>query len=435
VDQFVLTAFNLRDWRTVKENVKFVVVGHVDHGKSTLIGRLLYDTNSLTQDKIAEIRKASEKTGDLPEFAFVMDHLEEERKNYITIDTAQIFFKTAKRDYTIIDAPGHKQFLKNMITGSTQAEAAVLLIDAEQGLAEQTHRHALILRLLGIKQIIVLINKMDLVAYSQRRFDELKDQIVNRLRELGLEARSELIIPISARLGDNITLKSENLAWDAGLTLLQALDELQPTQRKDTNLLRLPVQDVYDINGERVLVGRIASGVISVGDEVVFQPCGVSATVRQIKKFEEQPDKASAGESIGLILTDDGATGDLGRGQVACTSGDCPDVSERIEAVVFWMSDQALQKGDILDFKCATMQTSCHITEIADRLDSSTLEPVTDTKNQLRDTEIARLTIQMDGCVATDPFEKVPETGRFVLMRDNDTVAGGVLHEQTKAVR
>ncbi|MHC4736890.1 MAG: GTP-binding protein [Planctomycetota bacterium] len=396
----------------MKENVKFVVVGHVDHGKSTLIGRLLYDTNSLPQDKITEIRKASEKTGDLPEFAFVMDHLEEERKNRITIDTAQIFFKTAKRDYTIIDAPGHKQFLKNMITGSTQAEAAVLLIDAEQGLAEQTHRHTLILRLLGVEQIIVLIN-----------------------RELGMEARSELIIPISARLGDNITLKSENLAWYDGLTLLQALDELQPTQRTDTTVLRLPIQDVYDIDGERVLVGRIVSGVISVGDEVVFQPCGVSATVKQIKKFEEQPDKAATGESIGMILTDDGTTGDLERGQIACASGDCPDVSETIEAVVFWMSDQALQKGDMLDFKCATMQTSCQVKEIADRLDSSTLEPVTDTNNQLRDTEIAKLTIQMDGCVATDPFEKVAETGRFVLMRDNDTVAGGVLHEETKAVR
>jgi sulfate adenylyltransferase subunit 1 (EFTu-like GTPase family) len=275
---------------------------------------------------------------------------------------------------------------------------------------------------------------MDLVAYSQQRFDELKDQIVNRLRELGMEARSELIIPISARLGDNITLRSENLAWYDGLTLLQALDELQPTQRNDTNVLRLPIQDVYDIDGERVLVGRIVSGVISVGDEVIFQPCGVSATVKQIKMFEEQPDKAAAGESIGLILTDDGTTGDLGRGQIACASGDCPDVSETIEAVVFWMSDQALQKGDMLDFKCATMQTSCQVKEIADRLDSSTLEPVTDTNNQLRDTEIAKLTIQMDGCVATDPFEKVAETGRFVLMRDNDTVAGGVLHERTKAV-
>jgi sulfate adenylyltransferase large subunit len=418
----------------VKENVKFVVVGHVDHGKSTLIGRLLYDTNSLPQDKIAEIRKASEKTGDLPEFAFVMDHLEEERKNRITIDTAQIFFKTAKRDYTIIDAPGHKQFLKNMVTGSTQAEAAILLIDAEQGLAEQTHRHTLILRLLGIRQIIVLINKMDLVAYSQRRFDELKEQIVNRLHDLGIKARRELVIPVSARLGDNITLKSKNLTWHDGLTLLQALDELQPLQRNDINVLRLPIQDVYEIEGERVLVGKVVSGVISVGDEVVFEPCGVSATVKQIKKFEEQPDKAAAGESIGLILTDDAKTGDLGRGQIACGSGDCPEVSKTIKAVVFWMSDQALQKGDMIDFKCATMQTSCQVKEIADRLDSSTLEPVNDTNNQLRDTEIAKLTIQMDGFVATDPFEKVAETGRFVLMRDNDTVAGGVLHEEKKAV-
>jgi len=419
----------------VKENVKFVVVGHVDHGKSTLIGRLLYDTNSLPPDKIEEVRKASEQTGDLPEFAFVMDHLEEERKNRITIDTAQIFFKTAKRDYTIIDAPGHKQFLKNMITGSTQAEAAVLLIDAQQGLAEQTHRHTFILRLLGIKQIIVLINKMDLVAYSQQRFDELKDRIVVRLHELGAEPRNEFILPISARVGDNVALKSEKLAWHDGLTLLEALDELQPAQGAETNVLRLPIQDVYDIDGERVLAGRVASGVISVGDDVVFQPCGVSATVKQVKKFEEQPDKASAGESIGLILTDDSTADAFERGQIACTTGDCPDVSETIEAVVFWMSDQALQKGDTLDFKCATMQRGCQIVEIADRLDSSTLEPITEASGQVRDTEIARLTMQMDGCIATDPFEKVAETGRFVLMRDNDTVAGGVLHENTETNR
>ncbi|MHC4742424.1 MAG: GTP-binding protein [Planctomycetota bacterium] len=419
----------------MKENVKFVVVGHVDHGKSTLIGRLLYDTDSLPQDKIEEIRKASEKTGLLPEFAFVMDHLEEERKNRITIDTAQIFFKTAKRDYTIIDAPGHRQFLKNMITGSTQAEAAVLLIDAEQGLAEQTHRHALVLRLLGVKQIIVLINKMDLVAYSEQRFDELKDQTVNRLCELGMEACSDLIIPVSAQLGDNIALKSGNLGWYDGLTVLQALDELQPARRTETNVLRLPIQDVYDIDGERVLVGRIASGVISVGDDVVFQPCGVSATVKQIKKFEAQPDKAAAGDSIGLILTDEGTAGALERGQIACAAGDGPDVSETVEAVVFWMSDQALQEGDTLDFKCATMQTGCQIVKIADRLDSSTLEPISDTNGRLRDTEIAKLTMQMDGCVATDPFEKVAQTGRFVLIRDNDTVAGGVLHEDIKAVR
>ena len=412
----------------MKENLKFVVVGHVDHGKSTLIGRLLYDTQSLPPDKLEEVRQASEKGGEVPEFAFVTDHLEEERKNRITIDTAQIFFKTAKRDYTIIDAPGHKEFLKNMITGSTQAEAAVLMIDAKQGLAEQTHRHAFMLGLLGVKQIMVLINKMDLVGYSQQRFRELKDQIVARLREFGVKANNDFIIPISARLGDNIASKSENLPWHKGLTLLQAIDKLQPALSAEANVLRLPIQDIYNINGERILVGRIASGVIRAGDEVVFQPCGVSATVERIRKFGKEPEEAAAGESIGLVLKDYGAAGVLKRGQIACPADDCPDVSDTIKAVVFWMGEEPLHVGDALDFKCATMQTGCRVKEIADRIDSSTLEPIANTCGELGDTEIAKLTIEMDECVATDPFEKVAETGRFVLMRDNDTIAGGVLH-------
>jgi sulfate adenylyltransferase subunit 1 (EFTu-like GTPase family) len=310
-----------------------------------LIGRLLYDTDSLPPDRMEEVRKVSEDVDGVPEFAFVMDHLEEERRNRVTIDTAQIFFKTAKRDYTIIDAPGHKQFLKNMITGSTQAEAALLIIDAQEGLREQTHRHAYILSLLGVKQIMVVINKLDLVDYSQQRFGELKAKIATRLAEFDIEVANEMVIPISARLGDNVAHRSDNLPWYEGLTLLQALDRLQPAPSVEENVLRFPVQDIYDIDGEKVLVGRIASGTIKNGEEVIFHPSGKSAIVKYIKKFNAKPEKAVAGESIGLVPKDGSVLRSLKRGEVACPVDDSPHVSNTIAAAVFWMDRQALQRA------------------------------------------------------------------------------------------
>jgi len=410
------------------ENLKFVAVGHVDHGKSTLIGRLLYDTNSLPPDKMDEVRRMSEESDDAPEFAFVMDHLEEERTNRITIDTAQIFFKTAKRHYTIIDAPGHKQFLKNMITGATQAEAAVLLIDAEEGLREQTHRHAFMLSLLGIKQIMVVINKMDLVDYSQAHFEQLSEKVVVRLKELDIEVEPEMVIPISARLGDNVASRSDNLSWYEGMTLLEALDQLKSSKTAEKSVLRFPVQDIYDIDSEKVLVGRVVSGRIEAGQEVIFHPSGKSAVVDQVKKFEESVEEAKTGESIGLVLRDDRALKAMKRGEVACPIDSSPNVSNMVVATVFWMSGQPLQKEESLYFKCATQQVSCRVKKIKERINSSSLDLIAKDAKELRETEVAKLTLKMDAYVSMDPFETIAEMGRFVLMRDNDTVAGGVLH-------
>jgi len=412
----------------MRENLKFVAVGHVDHGKSTLIGRLLYDTNSLPPDKMDEVRRVSEESDEAPEFAFVMDHLEEERTNRVTIDTAQIFFKTAKRDYTIIDAPGHKQFLKNMITGSTQAEAAVLLIDAEEGLREQTHRHAFMLSLLGIKQVMVVINKMDLVDYSEEHFDQLSEKVAVRLRELDIDVEPEMIIPISARLGDNVASRSDNLLWYEGMTLLEALDQLKSSKTAEATVLRFPVQDIYDIDSEKVLVGRVASGRIETGQEVIFHPSGKSAVIDQVKKFEESVEEAEAGESIGLVLKDNHALKAVRRGEVACPVDSSPNVSNTVVATVFWMSGQPLQKEEPLDFKCATQQVPCKVKKIAERINSSSLDLIAKDAEELRETEVAKLTLKLDGYVSTDPFETIAEMGRFVLMRDNDTVAGGVLH-------
>ncbi|MFC1634154.1 sulfate adenylyltransferase subunit 1 [Planctomycetota bacterium] len=413
----------------MEDNLKFVAVGHVDHGKSTLIGRLLYDTNSLPPDKMDEVRRMSEESEDAPEFAFVMDHLEEERTNRVTIDTAQIFFKTAKRHYTIIDAPGHKQFLKNMITGSTQAEAAVLLIDAEEGLREQTHRHAFMLRLLGMKQVMVVINKMDLVDYSKEHFEQLSEKVVARLKELDIEVEPGMIIPISARLGDNVASRSDNLSWYEGMTLLEALDQLKSSKTAEETVLRFPVQNIYDVDSEKVLVGRVASGKIEAGQEVIFHPSGKSAVISEIKKFEESGVKeAEAGESIGLVLKDNRALKAVKRGEVACPVESSPHVSNTVVATVFWMSGQPLQKEEVLDFKCATQQVQCRVKKIGERINSSSLDLIAEDAEELRETEVAKLTLKMEEYVSTDPFETIAEMGRFVLMRDNDTVAGGVLH-------
>lgn len=412
----------------MRENLKFVAVGHVDHGKSTLIGRLLYDTNSLPPDKMEEVRRESDKAEGVPEFAFVMDHLEEERTNRITIDTAQIFFKTANRDYTIIDAPGHKQFLKNMITGSTQAEAALLLVDAVEGLREQTHRHAFMLGLLGIRQIIVVINKMDLVGYSRDHFEQLSGKVTARLREFGTEVRPEMVIPISARLGHNVASRSDKLSWYNGMTLLEALDQLKSSETVEDSVLRFPVQDIYDVDGQKVLVGRVASGTIKAGQEVIFHPSGKSAVIAEIKKLGEQPQQAVAGESIGLVLKDGGAMKALKRGEVACPVDSSPNVSNTVVATVFWMNGQPLKKGQTLDFKCATQQVSCKVRKISDRINSSSLDLIASDADELRDTEVAKLTLKMDNYVSTDAFDQIAEMGRFVLMRDNDTVAGGVVH-------
>ena len=410
----------------MREDLKFVAVGHVDHGKSTLIGRLLYDTNSLPPDKMDEVRQMSEESDGEPEFAFVMDHLEEERRNRVTIDTAQIFFKTAKRHYVIIDAPGHKQFLKNMITGSTQAEAALLLVAAEEGLQEQTHRHAYMLALLGIKHLLVVVNKMDLVDFSRERFQQIKSDITKRLNEFELEPL--MVIPITARLGDNVARRSDKMDWYDGMTLLEGLDQLEPAPSAELGPLRFPVQDIYQSNGEKILVGRMVSGTIKPGQNIMFHPLGKTATVDYVKVFEGQKEKAVAGESIGLVLKEGGALQGLTRGQVACDTDQSPNVTNTITATVFWMSGEPLQKGEEIELKCATRQVLCKVKKIRDRMNYSSLEILAEDADQLRETEVAIITLKADDYVSMDPFELVQETGRFVLMRDTDTVAGGVVH-------
>ena len=278
-----------------RAKLKIVIVGHVDHGKSTLVGRLFHDTGSLPEGKIETIQAVCERRGMPFEWAFLMDALQAERDQGVTIDTAQIQFRTATRDYVIIDAPGHKEFLKNMVTGAASSEAALLLIDAEEGVREQSYRHGYLLHLLGVQQVAVLVNKMDLVGYSADRFGAVAEEYRDYLASLGVEPMG--FIPISAREGDNIATRSRAMPWYQGPTVIKALDQFTSEPGALERPLRLPIQDVYKFDQRRILAGRIESGRLAVGDTLLFSPSNKTAKVRSIEAWStpEQPGEAGAG--------------------------------------------------------------------------------------------------------------------------------------------
>jgi sulfate adenylyltransferase large subunit len=405
------------------QNLKFVIVGHVDHGKSTLIGRLLYDTNSLPEGKIEEIKQLCESLGKDLEFGYVMDHLEEERDQGITIDTAQTFFSTDKRDYVIIDAPGHVEFLKNMISGASQAEAAALIVDAEEGVKEQTKRHAYILGMLGLSQVIVIINKMDLVRYDQNRYENVKKELLEFLSNINI--KPYYVIPISAKNGDFIANKTENMEWYQGPTLLEALDTFKTKESANEKPLRFVVQDVYSLD-KRIIAGRVESGIIRKGDRIRILPSGEETGVKSVEEYLKNITEAEAGKSIG-ITTEDKLF--IDRGDVIVNNnGDMPTVTKRIKANVFWMDRIPFKKGESLRFRCATQEVNCDIESIKRVINSSTLELIAEDATEIRNREVANIIIRTDKPVVVENFNKMEELGRFVLGRE-DTCAGGIITE------
>lgn len=402
--------------------LSFVIVGHVDHGKSTLIGRLLYDTDSLPPDKIEEIKKASAEQGKQTEFAYLLDHLEEERKQGVTIDTTQVFFKTDKRRYVIIDAPGHVEFVKNMITGASQAEAAVLIIDVAEGVKEQTRRHSYMLSLLGLHQAVVVLNKMDLVEFSEDRFTAVKQDVHNWLKSINIEPT--LHIPISAILGENIASKSEKMPWYTGPTFLESLDTLQNKQPPENKPLLFPVQDVYKIEDKRINVGRVESGRMETGIEIKILPDGQITRVNSIEKFLKETDTAVASESIGMTTADSVF---LDRGNIVCLPGAEPAVTDEIPANIFWMSKRNFTAGEKLTIRCATQETSCKIQSINKRINSSTLEVIEENADIIQNLDVAEVVIKTKKPVAIKDFNDAQELGRFVLVRDENICAGGII--------
>jgi len=408
-----------------RESLAMVLVGHVDHGKSTLIGRLMYDTKSLPKGKFEEMQEAARAEGRQIEFGYIMDHLREERERGITIDTAQTFFASPTRDYVIIDAPGHKEFIKNMITGASQAEAAVLLCSVYEGVQEQTKRHAYVIKLLGLDQVIVAYNKMDLVDYSEERFLQVKAEMNEFLARL--QIRPSVEVPISAHCGDNVAGRSDNTPWYDGPSIVEALDVFRKVPPATAKPLRFPIQDIYTREGRQVAVGRVESGVLTSGSQLCFLPREEMGMAQEILKFGESDiQRAEAGECIGL-LTD---RHDLKRGQVACPQEARPQVTNRFGASVFWLSPDAAQcgrTGETLLFKCATQEEPCRLAVLRERIDSGSLGHLPIEAGRLGETEVGEVTIETDNPVALESFYDVQELGRFVLLRGRDVVAGGIV--------
>jgi sulfate adenylyltransferase large subunit len=402
--------------------LKFVITGHVDHGKSTLIGRLLFDTGSLPGDKIAEIRQICSALGKEFEFGYILDNLEEERDQGITIDTTQIFFNSKKRHYVIIDAPGHVEFIKNMITGASQADAAVIIIDAEEGIREQTKRHAFILGMLGMKKVIVLINKMDRVGYDQERFTCVKNACSEFLCGIGLEAVH--YIPMSANNGDNVATKSARISWYRGPAFLEALDLFEVRSTVRNAPLRFVVQDIYNFS-KRIIAGKVVSGTLQQDDTVMVLPSGEKTQVRSLEEYLKNPDFAETGKCIGITTADKVF---CDRGYVFSDPLDTPAVTRRFRATIFWMDKIPCKKGKTIIFRCMTQEVFGKITDIHTVINSSSLELMGSDVDEIKNREVAQVTILADSPVIIEPYTKTPELGRFVLGTENVS-AGGIITE------
>ena len=409
--------------KPLKEKLNIVVVGHVDHGKSTVIGRLLYDTNSLPQGAIDKVKKIAHETGKPFEYAYLLDAFEEEQKQGITIDTTQIQFHTRTRDYVIIDAPGHKEFLKNMITGAAHAQAALLVIDAKEGVQEQSKRHAYMLSLLGIQKVYIIINKMDLVGYSETTYKTVKKEMEALLSELGIKPLK--YIPISAFCGENILLASKEMEWYGEESLIDAMDLIEAEKSLEGKDLRFPIQDVYKFDDRRIISGRIESGTLEVGDHICIHPEGKTTKVKTIEYWadRDKTDKITAGQSVGITVTDEFFNK---RGEVITHVNHSPLISNTFRASVFWMGRDPLISGKEYKVKLATQEVTAQIVSIIKVIDASSLEKGKKA-DKINLNDVAEVIISTKEKVAFDLFNKSHITGRFVIVDGYDVAGGGII--------
>jgi len=411
---------------TGDQKLRIVIVGHVDHGKSTLIGRLFHDTNSLPEGKVDQIRAASEAEGMEFEFAFLLDALLEEQAQNITIDTTQLPFRTARREYVIIDAPGHKEFLKNMVTGAASADAAILLIDANEGIQEQSMRHAYLLSMLGIRQIAVAVNKMDLVDFSEERFRSIREEYTSFLAKLGIEP--QYMIPISAKHGDNVASASARAPWYDGPHILSALDGFKITAPPEGLPLRFMLQDIYRFDERRILAGRIESGRLEVGQEIAFWPDGKRSRVRSIEAWgaKTPPVSALAGEAVAITLEEQIF---VERGQLGASPSEGPAEGRELQASLFWLSAEPLVTNAPVTLKLGTQSVEARVVEIVRLIDSSTLEPIEGGRAQIAKNEVADVRIRTRRPVAFDRHDRIGSLGRFVILAGKRIGGGGIIRE------
>jgi small GTP-binding protein domain len=415
-----------------KELLRFLTCGSVDDGKSTLIGRLLHDAKMIYEDQLAALENDSKKvgtTGDEIDLALLVDGLQAEREQGITIDVAYRYFSTAKRKFIIADTPGHEQYTRNMATGASTCDLAIILIDARHGVQVQTRRHSFIVSLLGIKHIVVAINKMDLVGFSEARFEQIRQTYLTFAQGLGLEDIH--FVPISALKGDNVVNRSENTPWYRGASLMQTLENVEIAADLDFDQLRFPVQYVNRPNLDfRGYCGTLSAGVVRPGDAVTVLPSGRSSTVQSIVTFDGELAEAFAPMSVTLTLADEI---DISRGDLIVHSDQLPEVTDHFTAQLVWMSEQTLVPGRSYEFKLACTRTAGRVSAIHHRIDVNTLQQSPAATLGLN--EIAQVEIELERAVVADDYRRHKGTGAFIMVDrlSNATVAAGMIQAQATA--
>lgn len=397
--------------------LKVVVTGEVDSGKSTLIGRFLYEMGSLSEGAIEEVKNVCQRLDRDFEFAYLLDSFEEERKNRLTIDTTQVFCKNKRtKAFIFIDVPGHQELLKNMLSGSSYADIAILVVDIQKSIETQTRRHAFILKLLGIERIILVLNKMDAINFDENSFREVKENTREFLKKLDIEPR--YFIPISAKKGDNLRRRSKRMIWYKGSSLLEVLNLC--FKKKVDGDFRFPIQDIYNLNGEKVAVGEIISGKVKKGEKVKILPLNKDRSVKAIKVFNKNKFQAAVPESIGLVLDE---MNDLRRGQVICKPR-LPLVNKEIIAELFCIHPIKIKEN--LVFRCATQETPIQIKKIIGAWDTASLEPKSK-EDLLGETDVARVVMISERPVVVEKYKGFNRLGRFVLKSDREICAVGII--------
>ncbi|MCX8147461.1 MAG: translation elongation factor EF-1 subunit alpha [Candidatus Woesearchaeota archaeon] len=421
-----------------KTHINLVFIGHVDHGKSTTVGRLLYDTKNIDETTMRKLKELAQQLGKAGfEFAFVMDQLKEERERGLTIDLSHKRFETPKYYFTIIDAPGHKDFIKNMITGAAQADAAVLVVAANDGVMAQTREHVFLSRTLGVNQMIIGINKMDMVKYDQKRFEEVKADVEKLLKSIGYNTAEIKFVPMASFPGDNVVNKSKNMPWYTGPTLLEALDTLKEPEKPTQLPLRLPVQDVYNITGIGVVpVGRVETGILKVGDKIIFVPAregnGIQGEVKSIEMHHEQMQQAEPGDNVGFNVRGIGKK-DVARGDVVGHLDNIPTVATEFTAqMVVLNHPTVITAGYTPVFHVHTAQVACQIVEIQKKLNPATGEVIQEKPDFIKNGDAAIVKIRPIQPLCIEKQKDIPQMSRFAVRDSGMTVAAGMCIDLVK---
>ena len=417
-----------------KPHMNLIFIGHIDHGKSTTVGRLLYDTKSITEQDMKKLKEEVTKYNRPTfEFAFVMDQLKEERERGITIDIMHRDFQTPKFYFTIIDAPGHRDFVKNMITGASQADAAVLVVSCKDGIQQQTREHAYLAKVLGINQLIVGLNKMDDVGFDRAKYDEQKNKVSELLKTVGYDVSKIPFIPYSALKGVNISAKPSEMSWYTGPTMLEALDQLVPPQKPVDKPLRLPIQDVYSVSGHgTVPVGRVETGVMKPGDQVIVMPAGAKTEVKRIEMHHQELQKAEPGDNVGFNVKNIDKK-DIKRGDVLGPVSNPPTVAQEFTAqIVVINHPTAIAPGYTPVFHIHTAQIAATITEIQEKKDPKTGQTLQKNPEFIKNGDVAIVKIKPTKPICIEPYKDFPQLGRFAIRDMGQTVAAGVVLDVVK---